>query len=96
MPRKKHPANVVGPQIRKTRCQMELSQGQLAARCQMAGLDISRSTVGQIEIRFRYVSDEELFVLAAVLNVTPNDLYPAEMRRQLRYKRPKLVHPKSN
>jgi transcriptional regulator with XRE-family HTH domain len=95
MPRKIHPANVVGPQIRRTRCQLELSQEQLAARCQMAGLDISRSTLGQIEIRFRYISDEELFILASVLGVTPNDLYPAEMRKQMRGRWAKSLHPKS-
>jgi transcriptional regulator with XRE-family HTH domain len=89
MPRTIHPANVVGPQIRKARCQLELSQSELAARCQMAGLDISRSTLGQIEIRFRYISDEELFILASVLGVTPNDLYPTEMRKQMRGKRAK-------
>jgi transcriptional regulator with XRE-family HTH domain len=82
MPRKKFPANVVGPQVRRRRYEKRYSQEALAARCQLAGLDISRSTLAQIEIRFRYVSDEELFILAKVLHVAPNDLYPAEMRKQ--------------
>ena len=67
MPRKKYPANVVGSQIRKVRGRLGLTQEQLAAQCQLAGLDISRSTLGQIEARLRYVSDEELIVLASLL-----------------------------
>ena len=86
MPRKIFPANVVGPQIRKTRYQLGLSQEQLAARCQLAGLDISRATLAQIEIRFRYVSDLELLILASILNVSTDDLYPAELKKRLRSK----------
>jgi transcriptional regulator with XRE-family HTH domain len=83
MPRKQFPANIVGPQIRKARYQLSLSQEQLAARCQLLGLDISRSTLAQIEIRVRFVSDEELLVLASVLNVSTDDLYSAEARKRL-------------
>lgn len=83
MPRKQYPANIVGPQIRKARYQLGLSQEQLATRCQLAGLDISRSTLAQIEIRVRFVSDEELLVLASVLGVATDDLYPAEMKKRL-------------
>lgn len=84
MPRKQFPANIVGPQIRKARYQLGLSQEQLATRCQLAGLDISRSTLAQIEIRVRFVSDQELLVLAAVLNVSTDDLFPSEAKRRLR------------
>jgi len=86
MPRKKYPANVVGPQIRKARYRLGLTQERLAARCQMAGLDISRATLAQIESRLRYVSDEELFILASALKVSSDDLYPAEMKKRRRRK----------
>ncbi len=86
MPRKTFPANIVGPQIRKERCRLGLSQERFAARCQMGGLDISRSTLAQIEIRFRYISDEELFIVASALGLTPNDLYPREWKGQFRGK----------
>jgi transcriptional regulator with XRE-family HTH domain len=82
MPRKLFPVNVVGPQVRRLRNRVGISQDELAARCQRAGLDISRSTLAQIEMRFRYVSDEELYILATVLHVSPNDLYPAETRKR--------------
>lgn len=87
MPRTKIPANVVGPQIRKLRYESELTQEQLATRCQLAGLDISRATLAQIESRLRYVCDEELFIVASVLNVTTDELYPSTMKKRRRSKR---------
>jgi transcriptional regulator with XRE-family HTH domain len=86
MPRKKFPVNLVGPQIRRARYRLGLSQAELAARCQMAGLDISRATLGQIEIRFRYVTDEELCMIASVLKSSPNELYPGDVRKKFRPK----------
>ncbi|HUA67778.1 MAG TPA: helix-turn-helix transcriptional regulator [Candidatus Saccharimonadales bacterium] len=87
MPRKKYPANVVGAQIRKVRGKLGLTQEALAARCQLAGLDISRSTMGQIEARLRYVTDEELIVLASLLGVTADELYPDEILKRHRGKK---------
>jgi transcriptional regulator with XRE-family HTH domain len=84
MPRKQFPANVIGPLIRKARKKLGLTQDAFAARCQLADLDISRSTLGQIEARLRYVSDEELIVLASLLGVTADQLYPEELTKRLR------------
>jgi transcriptional regulator with XRE-family HTH domain len=84
MPRKRFPANVVGPQIRKARYQLGLSQSDLAARCQLVGLDISRATLAQIEIRFRRVTDGELLILASLLNVSTDDLFPLDLKKRLR------------
>jgi transcriptional regulator with XRE-family HTH domain len=92
MPRKKYPANVVGPQIRKVRGKLGLTQEGFAASCQLAGLDISRSTLGQIEARLRYVSDEELMVLASLLGVTVDHLYPEDVLKRYRGKK---LKPKS-
>ena len=86
MPRKQYPANVVGIQIRKLRGKLDLTQEELAANCQLAGLDISRSTLGQIEARLRYVTDEELMVVAALLGVTLEALYPEELLKRYRGK----------
>ena len=87
MPRKKYPANVVGPQIRKLRGKLGLTQEQLVANCQLAGLDISRSTLGQIEARLRYVTDDELMVMAALLGVALETLYPEELLKRYRGKK---------
>lgn len=86
MPRKTYPANVIGPQVRKVRQRLGLTQEELAARCQLAGLDISRSTLGQIESRLRYISDEELLALASLLGISTDQLFPVELVKKLRSK----------
>ena len=74
MARTRTPANIVGPQIRKRRIQLGLTQMELAARCQVAGFDISRATLSQIEARLRCVKDDELLALAQILNVSADSL----------------------
>ena len=95
MPRKKYPANVVGPKIRKLRGKLGLTQEAFAGHCQLTGLDISRSTLGQIEARLRYVSDEELIIVASLLGVSVEALYPDEIIRRLRNKNLKPLRSKS-
>ena len=87
MPRKQYPANVVGPRIRQGRRKLGLTQEQLATRCQLAGLDIGRSTLGQIEARLRYVTDAELIILASLLGVALETLYPDELLKRHRGKK---------
>jgi transcriptional regulator with XRE-family HTH domain len=74
---------------------MGMTQEQLTAQCQLAGLDISRSTLGQIEARLRYVSDEELIVLTSLLGVGVDQLYPEELVKRLRGKKLKPKRTKS-
>jgi len=81
MARKNKIANVVGKEIQKRRYALGLTQEQFAARCQLRGLDISRGTVSQIEAQIRCVSDSELFLLAAVLGVSTDSLYPGTIRK---------------
>ena len=80
MPRTKHPANIVGPQIRLRRSALDLTQEQLALKCQLAGLDISRGTLSQIEARIRCVTDDELLALAKVLGVSTDSLFVGDKR----------------
>jgi integrase len=47
----------------------------------------SRSSLGQIEARLRYVTDEELIVLASLLGVTTEQLYPEELLKRYRGKK---------
>ena len=84
--RKRKPANVVGKEIQKRRYEMNLTQEQFATQCQLHGLDISRGTVSQIEAQIRCVSDSELFLLASVLGVTTESLYPANFGKTKRQK----------
>jgi transcriptional regulator with XRE-family HTH domain len=64
------------------RNKLDLTQEELAARCQLHGLDISRGTLSQIEARLRRVTDSELFRLSVVLRVSTDDLFPSEMRKE--------------
>lgn len=79
---KKPAANVIGPQVRKMRNKLGLTQEEFAARCQLKGLDISRGVLSQIEARIRCVTDFELWQLARILRVGLEALYPGEMRRR--------------
>lgn len=72
--------NAVGPQIRKLRTQRNLSQDALAAKLQLAGLDLDRISVAKIEMQIRSVFDYELAVIADVLEVTMDDLRPPRLR----------------
>lgn len=74
--------NIVGPQIRKLRYEQNLTQDELAARCQRIGFDLSRGTLSKIEAGLRCVTDRELADLAKALNVEIVRLYPpASLRR---------------
>ncbi len=84
MARKNKIANVVGKEIQKQRYALGITQEEFAARCQLHGLDISRGTVSQIEAQLRCVSDSELFLLASVLGVTTDSLFPVASKKAKR------------
>ena len=73
------PKNIVGPQVRRFREERGWSQSAFAAKCQMAGWDISRGIVAAIEGRARWVGDFELMLLAKVLRINPVDLLPKQL-----------------
>jgi transcriptional regulator with XRE-family HTH domain len=68
--------NLVGPQIRRARDGQRLTQEELAGRLQRAGWDVSRVSVAKIEAQLRWVADCELFLIAHVLGVTMDELFP--------------------
>lgn len=68
--------NIIGPQIRKLRCQRRWTQDRLAGALQRAGLDVSRSGVAKVEARMVRVPDHELFYYMKVLRVDFDDLFP--------------------
>ncbi len=78
----KNPRNMVGPQIRKLRYQMELTQPELAARCNRWGWDLSRETLAKIETQVRWVSDFELVCLANALSVRLDELLSPKERNE--------------
>ena len=75
-------ANVVGLMIRKVRRKLGLTQEQLAAQCQVRGLNLSRGTLAKIEARLRFVKACELFVIAKVLKLPMEHFYPEGFGRR--------------
>ncbi len=69
---------MVGPQVRKLRYQMGLTQPQLSARCSRWGWDLSRETLAKIETQIRWVSDFELVCIANALQTSVTDLFPTK------------------
>lgn len=67
--------NLVGPQVRSIRESKNLTQEELAARCNVLGWSISRGTLAKIESRVRGVTDLEVALLAKALKVKVSDLY---------------------
>jgi DNA-binding XRE family transcriptional regulator len=76
--------NVVGPQVRRFREQQGWTQGQLAVKLQLFGWDTSRVSVTKLENQERRVPDLELFVLAKVLGITTDDLFPRNLRGKIK------------
>lgn len=61
--------NASGSVIRDLREKADLSQEQLAAKLQLAGLSLNQKTVSRIETGNRVVPDFELIFFSEVLNV---------------------------
>ncbi len=82
--------NILGPNIRKWRKKAGLSQDDLAARLQLAGLEnIDRVAVAKIESQIRSLFDYELIVIGYVLKISPDELI-ATSERSLRADLPTL------
>lgn len=82
-----HIRNAIGPQVQKHRSRQNLTQQDLAGRCNLLGFDIGRETISQIERGVRGVSDLEMILLSAALRVNLADLVPEklpEWRKDLR------------
>lgn len=61
--------NLAGSRVRKIRSANNLTQEQLAARCQAAGWDVTRGTLAKIEAGVRRLNDAEAVILAKCLKV---------------------------
>lgn len=83
MEQKKPRQNIVGRQVARIRNEMALTQELLAARCCVAGWDISRGTLAKIEAGVRCVSDREVAMLAIALKTPVHKLYPGAVASRL-------------
>lgn len=62
--------NVCGDRVRDARQKQRITQEDLAAKLQIAGVIMERDSVSRIEIGTRFVTDYELMVLSKVLDVS--------------------------
>ena len=63
-------SNLCGERIRLARAKNRITQSDLAARMQVAGITLERDSISRIEIGTRFVTDYELKVFAEVLGVS--------------------------
>lgn len=76
--------NVIGRQVGRIRSNLALTQEMLAARCSVAGWDISRGTLAKIEAGVRCVTDLEAATIALALRVPLHELYPDNLAARLK------------
>ena len=67
-------ANIFGTQIRILRKQKKLSQEELAARLQVAGVDLDQKAISRIECEKRFLADFELREIARILQISMDEL----------------------
>ena len=70
--------NICGPRVHEARRKRKLTQSDLAAKLQLAGIIIERDSVSRIESGTRFVSDYELRALSKILKVKVNWLLDIE------------------
>ena len=68
--------NLVGRRIEELRKQKGLKQKDFIARLQVEGLDINPTSYSKLEGQVRIATDKELLIIARVLGLTVNDLFP--------------------
>lgn len=81
--------NVIGPKVAKLRNEKGWTQEMMAAKCNVAGFDITRTTLSQIEARTRTVTDLEFLWLAKVLKVDLKTLSPSTLPEWRKRRSPK-------
>ena len=65
----------VGKNIRKARRAKDITQEQLAARLQVIGCDLARSTIGKIETGARHVRADEIAAIKEILEMSYDDFF---------------------
>jgi DNA-binding XRE family transcriptional regulator len=76
--------NLVGPQLRRMRVAVGMSQATLAAACQRRGWDVGRDAIAKIEGGTRCVTDIELLELAKAFRCPLGDLFSARVQALVR------------
>ena len=70
--------NICGERIHEARCRLRMTQSDLAAKLQLAGITMERNSISRIEIGTRFVADYELRELSKILKVSVDWLLEIE------------------
>lgn len=62
--------NICGERVHEARRRLHLTQSDLAAQLQVAGIMMERDSISRIEIGTRFVADYELRALSKILKVS--------------------------
>ena len=65
----------IGNNIRLLREKAKMTQETLAAKLQLAGCDITRSSVAKIEVGQRHLYPDEIILIRKILNVQYEDIF---------------------
>lgn len=65
----------IGNNIRLLREKAKMTQETLAAKLQLAGCDITRSSVAKIEVGQRHLYPDEIILIRKILNVRYEDIF---------------------
>ena len=65
----------IGNNIRALRERAHLTQEQLAAKLQISGCDITRSSIAKIEVGQRHLYPDEVIRIKEILNVSFDDIF---------------------
>jgi len=69
--------NISGTNIRKYRLELNISQRVLADRLQLAGIDLGKNAIQQMESGQRFVTDIELKALSEIFSICSDKLMQA-------------------
>lgn len=72
-------SNLVGQKVEQLRKARGIKQRDFISRMQTMGLDINPTSYSKLEGQIRIASDREVYVIAKILNVPIDDLFPADV-----------------
>ncbi len=65
----------IGENIKKLRLQAGMTQETLSAKLQLAGCDITRSSVAKIEVGQRHLYADEIILIKNILDVSYDEIF---------------------
>ena len=67
--------NIIGKNVEKLRKERNIKQKDFIAQMQLLGCDINPTSYSKLEGQFRNATDNEIYVIAKILNVSIETLF---------------------